>query len=110
MPSVFIPVLCFSQDLLGIMVWYASVENGFQYTPTWDASASEEAVRGYTAAMQTFREKMAGRQEVPRHLCDQQPYGALRLACSQAGSQQEPAFPPVWCRQQPYGALRLACQ
>merc|ERR1719285_660025 len=34
-----------SQDLLGIMVWYSSVKNGFQYKPSgpWDASDSEEA-------------------------------------------------------------------
>merc|ERR1740123_831804 len=105
-----------SQDLLGIMVWYASVENGFQYTPTWDASASEEAVRGYTTAMKTFRENMASRQQeaaFPRDLCDQQPYGALKLACSEladrTGGQQEAAFPRAWRSQQPYGALRLLC-
>ena len=26
------------QDLLGIMVWYCSVQNGFQYEVDWDGS------------------------------------------------------------------------
>ena len=26
------------QDLLGIMVWYCSVQNGFQYEVDWDCS------------------------------------------------------------------------
>ena len=26
------------QDLLGIMVWYCSVQNGFQYEADWDCS------------------------------------------------------------------------
>merc|ERR1719225_1088634 len=45
-----------SQDLLGIMVWYSSVKNGFQYKPSgpWDASDSEEAIGAYKAAAQLF--------------------------------------------------------
>merc|ERR1719320_851963 len=33
-------------DLLGIMVWYASVDNGFQYKQAaqWDATTSQEEV------------------------------------------------------------------
>jgi len=42
------------QDLLGIMVWYASVKNGFGYTVTNDASTNEESIRGYKEAMYMF--------------------------------------------------------
>jgi len=38
------------QDLLGIMVWYASVRNGFDYTPIWDASTHEDSISGYLNA------------------------------------------------------------
>merc|ERR1711936_259611 len=38
------------QDLLGIMVWYASVRNGFDYTPVWDASTHEDSISGYLNA------------------------------------------------------------
>jgi len=38
------------QDLLGIMVWYASVRNGFDYTPVWDASTHEDSIAGYLNA------------------------------------------------------------
>ena len=40
------------QDLLGIMVWYASVQNGFQYEESWDASFSEKSQQAYIDAMQ----------------------------------------------------------
>ena len=40
-----------NQDLLGIMVWYASVQNGFQYEKSWDASTSEESQEAYISAM-----------------------------------------------------------
>jgi hypothetical protein len=39
------------QDLLGIMVWYASVQNGFQYEACWDASTSKESQVAYISAM-----------------------------------------------------------
>merc|ERR1712106_67429 len=41
------------QDLLGIMVWYASVKNGFDYSNSnpWDASTNEDSIRGYKEAM-----------------------------------------------------------
>lgn len=42
------------QDLLGIMVWYASVQNGFQYEVSWDASTSESSMQGYINALQYF--------------------------------------------------------
>lgn len=55
-----------SDNLLGIMVWYASVKNGFQYKQSqqWDASISEEAIQGFKAAMATFRQGGA----VPRRI------------------------------------------
>jgi hypothetical protein len=43
------------QDLLGIMVWYASVKNGFDYAPFWDASTKEDSISGYKAAYQLFK-------------------------------------------------------
>ena len=54
-----------SQDLLGIMVWYASVENGFQYkhSDQWDATTKPDSISGYRAAMQMFRQ---GGRAVPR--------------------------------------------
>ena len=39
------------QDMLGIMVWYASVENGFQYEESWDASTNEKSKQAYIDAM-----------------------------------------------------------
>ena len=39
------------QDLLGIMVWYASVQNGFQYEESWDASTNEKSQQAYIDAM-----------------------------------------------------------
>lgn len=42
-------------DLLGIMVWYASVKNGFDYAPYWDASTREDSINGYKAAYQIFK-------------------------------------------------------
>ena len=43
------------EDYLGIMVWYASVKNGFDYAPGWDASTSNDAISGYIRAMDRFR-------------------------------------------------------
>merc|ERR1719278_1586046 len=40
------------KDYLGIMVWYASVKNGFDYAPNWDASTSNDAINGYISAME----------------------------------------------------------
>lgn len=45
-----------AQDLMGIMVWYASVKNGFLYEAGWDASRSPESIVGYGAAMELFDE------------------------------------------------------
>ena len=42
------------QDLLGVMVWYASVKNGFQYAKSWDASTVEDSKQGYIDAMKYF--------------------------------------------------------
>ena len=40
------------------MVWYASVDGGFQYkhSEQWDATTSQDAVAGYKAAMALFRQ------------------------------------------------------
>merc|ERR1712106_564962 len=52
-------------DLLGIMVWYASVKNGFQYKQAeqWDATINDDSIKGYQAAMQIFNQAMSA---VPR--------------------------------------------
>merc|ERR1711970_1716363 len=39
-----------SQDLMGIMVWYASVINGFHYSEIYDASTHEASTAAYIAA------------------------------------------------------------
>ena len=46
------------QDLLGIMVWYASVKHGFDYSVTWDASTNEDSIMGYKEAMKIFKSNM----------------------------------------------------
>lgn len=46
-------------DILGIMVWYASVKNGFDYAPFWDASTKEDSIEGYRQAMSIFNTAMA---------------------------------------------------
>jgi len=38
------------QDLQGIMVWYASVANGFHYSEVFDASTHKDSTEGYVAA------------------------------------------------------------
>jgi len=45
-------------DILGIMVWYASVKNGFDYAPFWDASTREDSIDGYKQAMNIFNQEM----------------------------------------------------
>jgi len=47
-----------NDDLLGIMVWYASVKNGFDYAPNWDASTKPDSIKGYQAAMDLFNQNM----------------------------------------------------
>lgn len=42
------------QDLLGIMVWYASVVNGLQYGISWDASMVDNSQSGYIQALEYF--------------------------------------------------------
>jgi hypothetical protein len=37
------------------MVWYASVKNGFDYAPFWDASTKEDSINGYKAAYKLFK-------------------------------------------------------
>jgi len=46
-------------DILGIMVWYASVKNGFDYAPFWDASTKTDSTNGYVQAMEYFKKSMA---------------------------------------------------
>merc|ERR1711953_1602111 len=45
-------------DILGIMVWYASVKNGFDYAPNWDASTKQDSISGYESAMSLFNKVM----------------------------------------------------
>jgi len=42
------------QDLLGMMVWYSSVRNGFQYEASWDSSGNQESERAYVDALATI--------------------------------------------------------
>merc|ERR1711971_808709 len=42
------------QDLLGIMVWYCSVQNGFQYEVDWDCSGSEESQEAFKIALSSI--------------------------------------------------------
>lgn len=44
-----------SNDFLGIMVWYASVQNGLQYAESWDASLSQDTIDAYIEVGQKFR-------------------------------------------------------
>ena len=37
-------------DYRGIMVWYASVKNGFHYAVSWDASIVDDSIAGYKRA------------------------------------------------------------
>ena len=46
------------QDLLGIMVWFASVQNGLQYEITWDTSEVEESQQAYIEARQIMNAAM----------------------------------------------------
>ena len=45
-------------DIRGIMVWYASVKNGFHYAVSWDASIVEDSIAGYKEAMNMFNTHM----------------------------------------------------
>ena len=45
-----------SQDLLGIMVWYCSLQDGLQYETSWDCSGSEESSRAFVEAMKYLNE------------------------------------------------------
>jgi len=47
-----------SQDLLGIMVWFCSVQNGLVYGHGWDCTESVASQDGYVAAMNYFKEHM----------------------------------------------------
>ena len=43
------------QDLLGIMVWYCSVQNGLKYAETWDTTGREDSMAGFVEAMDLFK-------------------------------------------------------
>merc|ERR1712200_38354 len=47
-----------SDDLLGIMVWYASVVDGLKYQVSWDSSGVMDSEEGYVDAMELFRQNM----------------------------------------------------
>jgi len=46
------------QDLLGVMVWFCSVQNGLVYGHGWDCSDSQDSMDGYVAAMDYFNSHM----------------------------------------------------
>ena len=38
------------------MVWYASVKNGLQYAPSWDASENKKAQEAFINVMKKFKQ------------------------------------------------------
>jgi len=46
------------QDLLGIMVWFCSVQNGLVYGHGWDCQESINSQKGYIDAMNYFNDNM----------------------------------------------------
>ena len=48
-----------NQNLLGVMVWYASVRNGFHYEISWDASTSANSQQAYVNVMNSFNQHMS---------------------------------------------------
>merc|ERR1712193_380335 len=59
-----IKVNAVEDDILGIMVWYASVKNGFDYAPFWDASTKADSISGYKQAMKLFNKHTAGTKDI----------------------------------------------
>jgi len=45
-----------SQDLLGIMVWYCSVQDGLKYEESWDCSGSEDSKNAFVDALTYFED------------------------------------------------------
>jgi len=45
-------------DILGIMVWYASVIDGLKYQVSWDSSGVMESQEAYVQAMELFKQNM----------------------------------------------------
>ena len=45
-----------SKNYRGIMVWYASVKNGLQYAPSWDASENKKAQEVFINVMKKFKQ------------------------------------------------------
>jgi len=46
---------CLQRDLMGIMVWYASVRDGLVYAPEYDASAYPSSAEAYGKAYEMFK-------------------------------------------------------
>ena len=44
------------QDLLGIMVWYCSVQEGLLYEASWDCSGSQDSANAYVEALKYLNE------------------------------------------------------
>ncbi len=44
-----------SENYRGIMVWYASVKNGLQYSTSWDASEDKGAQEAYISVLNKFK-------------------------------------------------------
>jgi len=47
-----------NDNLLGIMVWYASVVDGLKYQASWDSSDIMETQEAYVQAMELFKQNM----------------------------------------------------
>jgi len=56
--SASITALCrasVNEDYRGVMVWYASVKNGFHYAISWDASIVDDSIAGYKSCMDIYK-------------------------------------------------------
>jgi len=77
-------------DLLGIMVWYASVKNGFDYAPFWDASTKADSISGYKQAMKLFNKHTAGTKDIV--ILEEDCEGC---DSSEASAEPEPVVPEI---------------
>ena len=92
------------QDLLGIMVWYASVKNGFDYAVNWDASTNEESIKGYKEAMKIFKASKTVRTSAPQFVpVSQIPNTRTGDSINKAGCLVGPSGERV-CQQGAFGA------
>jgi hypothetical protein len=46
---------CISKNYRGIMVWYGSVSNGFQYEASWDTSKDAASQNAFASALASFK-------------------------------------------------------